>query len=163
MVKNSLAMQETWVQPLSWEGSLEKEMATHFSILAWKITWTEEPGGLQSIVLQRVGHDLMTENSKQHFCQSNKINNLNLHRAVGSSDEAKTIWGESPTHGCCGPLSLRGLWAPRHLCGAEPGGSPVPRALELSPLPSPGEPAVLPTSVSPSTSPAALSSAGVRG
>ena len=78
MVKNSLAMQETWVQPLSWEGSLEKEMATHFSILAWKITWTEEPGGLQSIVLQRVGHDLMTENSKQHFCQSNKINNLNF-------------------------------------------------------------------------------------
>ena len=39
-------MQETWVQPLAWEDPLEKEMASHYSILAWKISWTEEPGGL---------------------------------------------------------------------------------------------------------------------
>ena len=39
-------MQEMWVQSLGWEGPLEKEMATHFSILAWRISWTEEPGGL---------------------------------------------------------------------------------------------------------------------
>ena len=45
-------MQETWVQSLGWEGPLEKEMATHFSILAWRILWTEEPGRLQSMGLQ---------------------------------------------------------------------------------------------------------------
>ena len=50
-------MQETWVRSLGWEDSLEKEMATHSSILAWRIPWTEEPGGLQSMGSQRVGHD----------------------------------------------------------------------------------------------------------
>ena len=49
-------MQGTWVQSLGHEGPLEEEMATHSSILAWRIPWTEEPGGLQSMVLQRVGH-----------------------------------------------------------------------------------------------------------
>ena len=60
VVKNPPAMQEpqkTWVQSLGWEDSLEEGMATHSSILAWRISWTEEPGGLQSIVLQKVGHD----------------------------------------------------------------------------------------------------------
>ena len=57
IVKNLLAMQETCVQSLDREDSLEKEMATHSSILAWRILWTEEPGGLQSIGSQRVGHD----------------------------------------------------------------------------------------------------------
>ena len=46
-----------WVRPLGWEDPLEKEMATHSSCLAWRIPWTEEPGGLQSIVLQGVRHD----------------------------------------------------------------------------------------------------------
>ena len=54
-VKNPLAMQETWVRSLGWEDPLEKGIATHASILAWRILWTEEPGGLQSIGLQRVG------------------------------------------------------------------------------------------------------------
>ena len=57
LVKNLPAMQETWVQSLGWEDPLDKEMATHSSILAWKISWTEEPGGLQSKGLQRVGYD----------------------------------------------------------------------------------------------------------
>ena len=57
MVKNPPAMQETWVQFLGWEDSLEKEMATHSSIPAWRIPWTEEPGGLQSMGLQRVRCD----------------------------------------------------------------------------------------------------------
>ena len=57
MVKNLSAMQETWVQSLGREDPLEKGMATHASILAWKIPWTEEPGGLQSMGSQRVGHD----------------------------------------------------------------------------------------------------------
>ena len=51
------AMWETWVRSLGREAPLEKEMATHSSILAWTVPWTEEPGGLQSIGLQRVGHD----------------------------------------------------------------------------------------------------------
>ena len=50
-------MQETGVRSLAWEDSLEKEMATHSSTLAWKIPWMEEPGRLQSVGLQRVGHD----------------------------------------------------------------------------------------------------------
>ena len=57
LVKNLPAMQETQVQFLVWEDLLEKEMATHSSILSWKIPWTEEPGGLKSTALQRVGHD----------------------------------------------------------------------------------------------------------
>ena len=57
MVKRLSTMQETWVQSLGWEDLPEKEMATHSSILAWKIPWTEEPGRLQSMGLQRVEHD----------------------------------------------------------------------------------------------------------
>ena len=57
MVKNLPAMQETGVQSLSWEDPLEEGIATHSSILAWRILWTEEPGGLQSMGSQRVGHD----------------------------------------------------------------------------------------------------------
>ena len=57
MVKNLPAMQETWVQSLGPEDPLEKEKATHSSILAWRIPWAVEPGGLQSMGSQRVGHD----------------------------------------------------------------------------------------------------------
>ena len=49
--------QETWVRSLGWEDPLEKVMATHSSIFAWEVPWTEEPGSLQSMGLQRVGHD----------------------------------------------------------------------------------------------------------
>ena len=57
MVKRLPAMQETQVRSLGWEDPLEKEMATHSNTLAWKIPWTEEPGSLQSMGLQRVRHD----------------------------------------------------------------------------------------------------------
>jgi len=57
VVKNLPAMQEIQVQSLGWEDPLEKGMATHSSILAWKISWTEEPGGLLSLGSHRVGHD----------------------------------------------------------------------------------------------------------
>jgi len=57
VIKNPLPMQERWVQSLSWEDSLEKEMAAHSSIFAWEIPWTEEPGGLQCIRSQGVRHD----------------------------------------------------------------------------------------------------------
>ena len=56
-VKNLPVMQEPWVRSLGQEDPLEKEMATHSSILAWRIPWTEELGGLQSMGSQRVGHD----------------------------------------------------------------------------------------------------------
>ena len=54
-------MQETQVQSLGWEDPLEKEMATHSSILAWRIQWTEEPGGLQFMESKTVGYDLVTK------------------------------------------------------------------------------------------------------
>ena len=57
MVKNLPAMQDTQVQSLGWVDPLEKGMATHSSILAWRIPWTEEPGKLQSMGLQRVQHN----------------------------------------------------------------------------------------------------------
>ena len=60
-VKRLPAMRETWVPSLGQEDPLEKEMATHSSILAWKIPWTEEPGGLQPVGSQRVRHDLVTK------------------------------------------------------------------------------------------------------
>ena len=56
-VKCVPTMPETWVQSLGQEDLLEKEMATHSSILAWRVLWTEEPGSLQSMGSQRVGHD----------------------------------------------------------------------------------------------------------
>ena len=59
MVENLLETQETWVRSLGQEDPLEKDMATHSSILAWRIPWTEEPGGLQSMGSQREGHDLV--------------------------------------------------------------------------------------------------------
>ena len=74
IVKNLPALQETWVQSLGWEDLLEEEMATLSSILAWRIPWTEEPGRLQSIGSQRVGHGRMT-NTHAHtrFLSSQRI------------------------------------------------------------------------------------------
>ena len=65
MVKNLPAVQETRVRFLGWEDTLEEEVAPYSSILAWEIPWTEEPGGLQSMGSQRVGHNLAT---KQQYC-----------------------------------------------------------------------------------------------
>ena len=59
-------MQETWVHSQGQEGHLEKEMATHFSILTQNISWTEEPGGLQSMGLQRVRQDWVTKQQQSH-------------------------------------------------------------------------------------------------
>ena len=63
--KNLLAMQ-MWVQSLGWEDPLEKGKATNSSILAWRIPWVEEPGGLQSMRSQRVGHYGKTEHSRNY-------------------------------------------------------------------------------------------------
>ena len=65
MVKNLLAVQETEVQYLGWKDPLEKRIATKSSILAWRIPWTEEPGGQESMGSQRVGHDWMTNRTTE--------------------------------------------------------------------------------------------------
>ena len=77
MVKNAPAMQERQIRSLGQEDPLEKKMATHCSILAWEIPWTEEPGGLQSMgVKRRAGHDLAAkqqqrgENGRQYITHS---------------------------------------------------------------------------------------------
>ena len=65
--KESACSAGDWVGSLSWEDPLEKEMATHSSILAWKISWTEESGGLHSMGSQRVGHDWATNTNITRF------------------------------------------------------------------------------------------------
>ena len=79
MVKDLPAMQETWVWSPGWVDPLEKGMATHSSILAWRIPQTEKPGGIQSMKSQRVGHDWMT-NTHAHiqynFLKVFKVSNL---------------------------------------------------------------------------------------
>ena len=72
--------QETWVRSLDQEGSLEEGMATHSSILVWKIPWTEEPGRLQSTESQRVGHDRGTEHIYTQYL--NDINGVKKHLLV---------------------------------------------------------------------------------
>ena len=67
MVKSLPTIWETWVRSLGWEDPLEKEMATHSSILAWKTSWTEKPGRLHSMGSQRVGHDWATSLSIYYF------------------------------------------------------------------------------------------------
>ena len=81
MVKNPPAMRETWGQSLGWEDPLEERMATASSILAWRIPWTEEPGGLQSMGSHRVGHDPTTKHRTKAFSKginSSFINKLKL-------------------------------------------------------------------------------------
>ena len=70
MVKNLPSVQETQVHSLGWEDPLEKEMTTHSSILAWRIPWTEEPGGLQSMGLQRVRHNWATKQPTKNVHKS---------------------------------------------------------------------------------------------
>jgi len=80
--------QETQVQPLGQDNLLEEEMATCSSILAWRIPWTEEPGGLQSMGLQRVGHDLATKQQQQDIRVAPGL----LFPFVLSSQETMTAW-----------------------------------------------------------------------
>ena len=69
--------QEMWVQSLNWEDPLEEEMATHSSILAWKIPWAEEPGSLQPVGPQGVGHNWVTEHTYNMELKQSGIHNLN--------------------------------------------------------------------------------------
>ena len=72
-LKHLPGMQETWVRSLGWADPLEKEMAIHSSTLAWRIPWREEPGRLQSMGLQRAGHDWVTSGSGSYFNKQEHI------------------------------------------------------------------------------------------
>ena len=85
-------IQETWVRSLGQEDPLEKEMATHFSILAWKIPWTKEPGRLQSMGSQRVGHDWVTSltySLTKQFCLKEHTSTVDFLRLKGSAITSK--------------------------------------------------------------------------
>ena len=103
-VKNPPAMWKTWVQSLGWEDPLEEGLATHSSILAWRIPWTEGPGGLQSVQSQNVRHDWVTKHSTAHT----------KHRGRGSSD----FWGHWNTILYKGGIIVKSKMRPRrqHNC-----------------------------------------------
>ena len=107
LVKNLPVMQETWVQSLGQEDPLENIMAAHSSILAWRIPWTEEPGRLQSMGLQRVGHDWVTFT----LCWLYKIGSeVSESRSVVSnslrSHGLYSLWNSSSQNTGVGSLSL---------------------------------------------------------
>ena len=98
MVKNPPAMRETWVQSLGWEDPLEKGMVTYSSILAWRIPWTEDPGRLQSMGSQRVGHDfhfhVKVLSPLKGFPDDSAVKNLPMcrrHRRLGFDPWVETI------------------------------------------------------------------------
>ena len=104
-VKNLTAMQETWVWSLGWEDHLGEEMATYSGILAWRIPWTEEPGGLQSTGSQRVWHNWAT-NTHTHThththkigwdrCQSLESQTESFVYWIQSCDKTRICWGFS--------------------------------------------------------------------
>ena len=99
-VKNLPAVQETRVRSLGWEDPLEKEMATHSSILAWKMSLTEEPGGLQSMGSQRVGHHWATNTNQNNKSSKRKGQTQSISHSV-MSDPA-TPWIVA----CQAPLSM---------------------------------------------------------
>ena len=96
MVKNPSAMQETWIWSLGWDDPLEKGMAIHSSILTWRIPWTEEPGGLQSVGSQRVGHNWATNTFTFHFHASKPevILNWRIDAIFQKENRVVTYWGK---------------------------------------------------------------------
>ena len=102
MIKNLLAVQQTQVQSLDWEDLLEKGMASHSSILAWRIPWTEDPGKLQSMGSQRVGHDWANNTTT-----SDAMNKKSVGMARTAQDmvpfpfhKEKVLWGPTLLPGC---------------------------------------------------------------
>ena len=115
-LKRLPAMWETWVRSLGGEDTLEKEMATHSSILAWRIPWTEEPGGQQPTGSQRVGHDWATSLSLSHFMRGfpGGASGKNLTANAGHVRDASSIpgSGRSPGGGHSNPLQYSCLENP---------------------------------------------------
>ena len=93
--------QETWVQSLVQENLLKKEMTTHSSILAWKIPWTEEPGGLQSMGWQRVGKDLATKQqqiTEEILCYGSATQKVKLFMGLSSKEEQEHVSIQNRSH-----------------------------------------------------------------
>ena len=96
-VKSLPAMRETWIQSLGRGDPLGKEMATHPSILAWKIPWMEEPGGLQSMRSQRVGHDRGTNTHRENTQPDTELSLfvhwylIKFHRVLGEVEKNSSI------------------------------------------------------------------------
>ena len=98
MMKNLPAVQEIQVRSLGQEDPLEKEMATHSRVLAWKIPWTEEPGGLQSMGLQRVGHKWATNPSfLPYFLSSSSRFQLGDYKLLSLSEFTSLLCGTGDT------------------------------------------------------------------
>ena len=119
MVKNPPANAgdaERWVWSLGQEGPLKKGMATHSSILAWKIPWTEEPGGLHSMGLQRVQHDLATNTFTFTTLQTGEASALSPAFTLGK-DQTQVFLAETP-----GDSSGRSPWGISHLSWSDGGG-----------------------------------------
>ena len=115
MVKNRPATWETWVRSLDQEDPLEKGMATHSSVLAWRIPWTEEPGGLQSMGSQRVGHDWATNtHTHTHTTDSHTHTHTHTHTHIWVSiwnlklDKTEgmqpNFWDCAECYQCCSNL-----------------------------------------------------------
>ena len=115
MEKNLPAMQETQVQSLGWEDALEKGMAIHSSILAWRIPWTEDPGRLQSMGSQRIGQDLVTI-THSYLLRASQVALIvmNLPAKVGDVRDVGSIpgSGRSPRGGHSNPLQYSCLESP---------------------------------------------------
>ena len=110
MVKKPPARWETFAQSLGWEDPLEEAMATPSSILAWRIPWTEKPGGLQSTGSQRVGHDWVTKHTAQHRYRRETMNEgLWIIRGQTSwSNSHREADFETPGEGAQRNMSYRG-------------------------------------------------------
>ena len=106
MVKNLPATWETWVWSLGHEDPLEKGMATHSSILSWRIPWTEEPGGLPSVGLQRVGYDWV---SNTHWIKD-RNSGLEMPQTILFH---RSAWFHWPSLSCCNNLTFN--WVPQTL------------------------------------------------
>ena len=99
VVKNPLVMQETWVRSLGGEDPLEKNMATHSSVVAWRILWTEEPGGLQALRSQRVRHD-WSNGTRTQACMS--VTSIKLEKRIKQKSTGKiSNWLNSHSYLAC--------------------------------------------------------------
>ena len=134
-IKHLPAMQETQVQSLSWEDPLEKEMATHSSIPAWRIPWTEEPGGLQSTGLQRVGHNWATSRpvpvapwkesydqprqhvkKQRHYFANKGLSKTKQNKTQQNKGLSSQGSGFSCSHVWMWELDNKESWAPKNWC-----------------------------------------------
>ena len=111
--KNPPAMQETWIQSLGWQDPLEKGMATHSRILAWRIPWTEEPGGLESRWSHRVGHGWGNLTSTQGGQKASQVAVVVKNLLLTQETEETQVWplgGEDPLEEGMATLSSILAW-----------------------------------------------------